>query len=150
MHRLDLALSSHPKKFFFFCLFFLEGGGGKGVRTHANSKGKIPSVRKILPRGGSNPQQRQAGQRAQHTTNELFRPFTSSDSCYYCLCCFPMMKQIHRSTHSPHQTQKSKTDLNQIHTDTPTHISLDKDKSKPVSKLTRAQFETHAWHRHQD
>ena len=32
MHRLDLALYSHPKQ----CL-------GNGVRTHVNSKGKMPS-----------------------------------------------------------------------------------------------------------
>ena len=29
---------------------------GNGVRTHVNSKGKIPSIgKKLLPRGGSNP-----------------------------------------------------------------------------------------------
>ena len=32
MHRLDLSLYSHPKEFF-----------GNGVRTHVNSKGKLPS-----------------------------------------------------------------------------------------------------------
>ena len=35
VHRLDFSLYSHPKKF---------GGGGDGVRTHINSKGKIPST----------------------------------------------------------------------------------------------------------
>ena len=33
VHRLDLGLYSHPKKFL-----------GYGVRTHFNSKGKIPST----------------------------------------------------------------------------------------------------------
>ena len=33
VHRLDLSLDSHPKKFL-----------GNGVRTHVNSKGKIPST----------------------------------------------------------------------------------------------------------
>ena len=46
-YRLDLGLYSHRKE--------LGGGGGNGVRTHVNSKEKIPSTRKILPRGGSNP-----------------------------------------------------------------------------------------------
>ena len=44
VHRLDLGLYSHPKEF-----------RGIGVRTHVNSKGKIPSTGNILPRGGSNP-----------------------------------------------------------------------------------------------
>ena len=65
VHKLDLGLYSHPKEFL-----------GDGVRTHVNSKGKIPST------GGKNlPQRRiepttlhRAGQRARHTTNELFRP----------------------------------------------------------------------------
>ena len=43
VHRLDLGLYSHPKEF-----------GENGVRTHVNSKGKIPCTRIILPRGGSN------------------------------------------------------------------------------------------------
>ena len=43
LHRLDLGLYSHPKEFW-----------GNGVRTHVNSKGKIPSTREIL-RGGLNP-----------------------------------------------------------------------------------------------
>ena len=59
MHRQDLGLYSHLKEFW-----------GNGVRTHVNSKGKIPpppllhpptplpaqNTRKILLRGGSNPQ----------------------------------------------------------------------------------------------
>ena len=44
VHRLDLGIYSQPKEF-----------GGKGVRTHVNSKGKIPCNGKILPREGSNP-----------------------------------------------------------------------------------------------
>ena len=44
MHRLDLSLYSHPKEFW-----------GNGERTYVNSKGKIPSSRKILLRRGSNP-----------------------------------------------------------------------------------------------
>ena len=56
--------------------FFLGGGGGwgeVGVRTHVNSKGKIPST------GNNSPQRKfepttlhPAGQRVQHTTNQLF------------------------------------------------------------------------------
>ena len=38
VHRLDLDLYSHPKEF----------SGENGVRTHVNSKGKIPSTGKIL------------------------------------------------------------------------------------------------------
>ena len=84
MHRQDLSLYSHPKEF-----------GRNEVRTHVNSKGKIPSTGKILPRGGSNPQRCikqdrepntlptsysgpfQAGQGAQHTTNKLFWPLSN-------------------------------------------------------------------------
>ena len=44
VHRLDLGLYSHPKEFW-----------GNGVRTHVNSKGKIPSTGKILLRGGWDP-----------------------------------------------------------------------------------------------
>ena len=43
-HRLDLGLYSHPEEFL-----------GNGVRTHVNSKGKIPLPEKLL-RGGWNPQ----------------------------------------------------------------------------------------------
>ena len=45
VHKLDLGLCTPPKEFW-----------GNGVRTHVNSKGQIPSIRKILPRGGLNPQ----------------------------------------------------------------------------------------------
>ena len=44
MQRQDLGLNSHPKECW-----------GNGVRTHVNSKGKIPSGRKILLRGGWSP-----------------------------------------------------------------------------------------------
>ena len=45
VHRLDLRLYSHPKEYIW-----------NGVRTHVNSREKIPSAGKILPRGGSNTQ----------------------------------------------------------------------------------------------
>ena len=45
VHRLDLGLYSHPKKFW-----------GNGDRTLANTKGKIPSTGKILHREGLIPQ----------------------------------------------------------------------------------------------
>ena len=45
VHRLDLSLYFHPKEFW-----------GNGVRTHVNSKGKIPSTKKFFLRGGLNPQ----------------------------------------------------------------------------------------------
>ena len=61
---IDLGLYSHPKEF-----------GGKGVRAHVNSKGKIPSTGKISPqRRIETTMLHQAGQRCQHTTNELFGP----------------------------------------------------------------------------
>ena len=44
VHRLDLGLYSHLKEFW-----------RNGVRTHVNSKGKIPSSGNILLGGGSNP-----------------------------------------------------------------------------------------------
>ena len=56
MHRLDLGLYSHPKKFL-----------GNGVRSHVNSKGKshLPEAK-----GRAKPAtQHQAGQQAQHTTD---------------------------------------------------------------------------------
>ena len=66
VHRLDLGLYSPPKEFL-----------GKGVRTHVNSKGKIPSTGKhSLQRGMEPTMLHQAGQQAQHTTNELFQPMT--------------------------------------------------------------------------
>ena len=42
VHRLDLGLLSSESVFL------------NGVRAHVNSKGKIPSTGKIIPRGGSN------------------------------------------------------------------------------------------------
>ena len=66
VHRLDLGLYSHQKGF---------GGWGDGVRTHVNSKGKISSTGKNSPQRRIKPTTlHQAGQRAQHTANELFRP----------------------------------------------------------------------------
>ena len=66
VHRLDIGLYSHPKEFW-----------GNGVRTHVNSKRKILSS----PSEKNSPQRRiepmalhPAGQGAQHTTNERFRP----------------------------------------------------------------------------
>ena len=44
VHRLHLGLYSQLKEIW-----------GKGIRIHVNSKGKIPSIRKILLRGGLNP-----------------------------------------------------------------------------------------------
>ena len=49
--------------------------GGNGVRAHVNSKGKIPSTgKKSLQRRIEPTTLLKAGQRAHHTTNELFRP----------------------------------------------------------------------------
>ena len=77
VHRLDLGLYSHGEFW------------GNGVQTHVNSEGKVLYWRL---RGGLNPRRRirqdsqpntlptnysgphQAGQPAQHTTNQLFRP----------------------------------------------------------------------------
>ena len=65
VHRLDLGLYSHPKEFL-----------RNGVRTHVNSKGKSPlSEKKSLWRRIESTTLHQAGQRSQHTTNELIRPF---------------------------------------------------------------------------
>ena len=64
MHRLDLGLYSHPKEF-----------GGNGVRTHVNSKGKIPSTRKKSPQRRIEPTTlHPTRQWAQHIANELFQP----------------------------------------------------------------------------
>ena len=70
VYRLDLGLYSHPKEFL-----------GNGVRSHVNSKGKIPSTgEKKYPQRRMEPTTlHQAGQRARHTTNELFRPPCTSD-----------------------------------------------------------------------
>ena len=60
----DLSLYSHPKEF-----------GGNGVRTHFNSKRKILSTGKNCPQRRIEPKTlHQAGQWAQHTTNELYQP----------------------------------------------------------------------------
>ena len=59
VHRLDLGLYSHRKEFW-----------GNGIRTHANSKGKIPSTGKKSPQRKIEPTTlHQAEQRAQHTSN---------------------------------------------------------------------------------
>ena len=64
VHRLDLGLHSHPKEFW-----------GDGVRTHVNSKGKIPSTGKILHRVGSNPRRCIMQDSEQNTLpTELSRP----------------------------------------------------------------------------
>ena len=63
VHRLDLSLCSLPKEF-----------QGNGVRTHVNSKEKVPSTGKNSPERGSEPKMlHQTRQRAQHTTNKLFQ-----------------------------------------------------------------------------
>ena len=64
VHRLDLGLYSHPKEFL-----------GNEVRTHVNSKENSPLPGKTSPQRRIEPTTlHQAGKRAQHTTNELFRP----------------------------------------------------------------------------
>ena len=72
VHRLDIGLYSHLKEFL-----------GNGVRTHVDSKGKNPRCWKNSPQGKIIPTMlHQAGQRAQHTTNELFWPILLVDSEY--------------------------------------------------------------------
>ena len=68
VHRLDLGLYSRPKEFW-----------GNGVRTHVNSKRKIPSTKL---RGGSNPRRCITPDSAPSTLQtELFRPpITSAKS----------------------------------------------------------------------
>ena len=66
VHRLHLGLYSHPKEFW-----------KNEVRTHVISKGNIPSTgkKKNLPQRRNEPVTlHHVGQRAQRTTNELFRP----------------------------------------------------------------------------
>ena len=58
VHRLDLGLYSHPKEFW-----------GNGVRTHVNSKGKIPSPGKKF-----SSEEDRTRDTASSTINELFRP----------------------------------------------------------------------------
>ena len=68
-HRLDLGLRSDRKEF-----------GENGVRTHVDSKGKkIPFTGNSSRRRIEPTTQHQAGQRAQHTTNELLRPKSEID-----------------------------------------------------------------------
>ena len=64
MHRLDPGLYFHLKEFW-----------GNGARTHVNSKEKSLLPEKNSPQRKMEPTTlHRAGQRAQHTTNELFRP----------------------------------------------------------------------------
>ena len=64
VHRLDLGLHSHPKEFL-----------GNGVKTRANSKGKISCTRKKFLRGGSNPRPCIKQDSEPNTLpTELFRP----------------------------------------------------------------------------
>ena len=74
VHRLDLGLYSHPKEFW-----------GERVRTHANSKGKSPLPVKFSPEEIESMMLHQAGQRTQHTTNELFQPlkFCQINTCHF-------------------------------------------------------------------
>ena len=58
VHSLDLGLYSHMKEFL-----------GNGVRTHVNSKGKIPSTGGADQRMVEPVTLHQVGQRAQHTTD---------------------------------------------------------------------------------
>ena len=48
--------------------------GGNGVRNHVNSKGKIPSTRKILLRGGSNPRRCITDSEPNTLPTKLYRP----------------------------------------------------------------------------
>ena len=72
-HRLYLGLCSHPKEFL-----------GHGVRTHVNSKGKMPSngQKKSLLWAIEPMTQHQAGQPAQHTTNHTASSRTASPTHY--------------------------------------------------------------------
>ena len=64
VHELDLSLCFHPKEF-----------SGNGVRTHVNSKEKIPSTRNILLRGGPNPRRcKQQDSEPNTLPTELFLP----------------------------------------------------------------------------
>ena len=64
LHRLDLGLYSNPKEF-----------QGNGVRTHFNSKGKIPCTRKKSPQRRIEPTTpHQAGQQAQLPTSYFVAP----------------------------------------------------------------------------
>ena len=76
-HRLVLGLHSHPKEFL-----------GNGVRTHAHSKGKIPSAGKILLREGSNPRHciKQDSEHLDRTMT-YYKMASSGLNPSYCMCC---------------------------------------------------------------
>ena len=63
VHRLDLGLYSHPKEF-----------GGMESEPMLTPRGKSPLPEKIRLRKIEPTTLHQTGQRAQHTTNGLFRP----------------------------------------------------------------------------
>ena len=88
VHRLDLGLYSHPKEFW-----------GNGIRTHVNSKGKVPSTGKILHRGGSNPQ-RCIKQRIEPNTlpTSHFCPLTQR---------YIIILPEHEAANKPQQSQKN-------------------------------------------
>ena len=72
VHRLDLGLYSHPKGFF-------------GGEMESGKKSPLPEnspERRVEPTT-----LHQAGQRAQHTTNEVFRPRVSDVSAQTILKC---------------------------------------------------------------
>ena len=74
------------------------GGGGSRVRTLVNFKGKIPSIRKKYPQRMIEPTAvHQAGQQAQHITNELFRP-----QLKFKLACQDNNDTIRSKSRSPH------------------------------------------------
>ena len=79
VHRLDFGLYSHPKEFWEI-----------GVRIQVNPNRNIPSTKKkkqkkkTLQRRIEPTTLHQAGQRAQHTTNELSWPLYSTDKITSC------------------------------------------------------------------
>ena len=91
VHRLGLGLCSHRKDF-----------GGNRVRTHVNCKEKITSTGKKSPQRRIEPTTlHQAGQQAQHTTNELFRPpVTVPNSSKACCLNLVTWLLAHRSSSS--------------------------------------------------
>ena len=77
VHRLDLCLYSHPKEFFGGVGRGREGRGGRPMESEpiVTPREKSPLPEKKCPqRRIEPPTLHQAGQRAQHITNELFRP----------------------------------------------------------------------------
>ena len=90
VHRLDLDLYSH-----------LKGFGKYGVRTHVNSREKSPLPEKFSPEEHRTLDSAQAGQRAQHTANELFQPLPLCSQCHdqtdepHTLCLSPLCSQCH-------------------------------------------------------